>query len=311
MEYISLFSGIEAVSCAWEPLGMKPVVFAEIDPACNKVLKAHYPSVPNVGDVRDIDWLDYGGIDCIVGGSPCQSFSREGKREGFDGESGLVREFVRAVQEAMPRWFVWENVPGTLTIEEGGAFKWLLEQMDKLGYGLAWRVLDARFFGVPHERRRLFLVGSLGTMRCTEVLFDTEGLCRPVTPNNEQWLLLTRGRDADFDCWAKASDGGKTGVTLNYTRTIGRKGTGVALFYNGVTRWCTPTEIERLFGFPDGWTDVGLSDDKRKKILGNSMVVPVMRYIGERILASDKFYRRQYACNTRTIGSTKGVAFGR
>lgn len=106
----------------------------------------------------------------------CQSFSVAGKREGLAGASGLMFEYIRAVRELRPRWFVWENVPGAFTSERGEAYRQLLSEMDEIGYGLAWRVLDAQFFGVAQRRERVFLVGSLGTMRCAEVLFERESL---------------------------------------------------------------------------------------------------------------------------------------
>lgn len=176
MKYISIFSGIEAATVAWQPLGWKPIAFSEIDPFPSTVLQHHYPNVPNLGDITKIDWRPYvGAADIVVGGSPCQSFSVAGKREGLAGASGLMFEYIRAVRELRPRWFVWENVPGAFSSERG-AYRQLLSEMDALGYGLAWRVLDAQFFGVAQRRERVFLVGSLGTMRSAEVLFERESL---------------------------------------------------------------------------------------------------------------------------------------
>lgn len=178
MKYISIFSGIEAATVAWQPLGWKPIAFSEIDPFPSAVLQHHYPNIPNLGDITKIDWSPYvGAADIVVGGSPCQSFSIAGKREGLAGASGLMFEYVRAVRELRPRWFVWENVPGALSSERGGgAYRQLLSEMDALGYGLAWRVLDAQFFGVAQRRERVFLVGSLGTMCSAEVLFERESM---------------------------------------------------------------------------------------------------------------------------------------
>lgn len=177
MRYISLFSGIEAATVAWEPLGWEPVCFAELDPFPCAVLEHRYPHVPNVGDVTKVNWKKFKNkCDIVVGGSPCQSFSVAGKREGLSGESGLMFEYIRAVREVRPRWFLWENVPGALSSEGGEAFRQLLSEMDKLGYGLAWRVLDAQFFGVAQRRRRVFLVGRLGACPPVEVLFDLEGM---------------------------------------------------------------------------------------------------------------------------------------
>ena len=179
MRYVSVFSGVEAATLAWDQLGWEPVAFSEIDPFPSAVLAERFPNVPNLGDITKIDWSRIGAVDLVVGGSPCQSFSVAGKREGLAGASGLMFEYIRCVRELRPRWFVWENVPGALSSEGGAAFGQLLAEMDDLGYGLAWRVLDAQFFGVAQRRRRVFLVGSLGdggAERACEVLFEPESL---------------------------------------------------------------------------------------------------------------------------------------
>lgn len=134
----------------------------------------------------------------------CQSFSVAGKREGLAGASGLMFEYIRAVRELRPRWFVWENVPGAFTSERGEAYRQLLSEMDALGYGLAWRVLDAQFFGVAQRRERVFLVGSLGTMRCAEVLFERESLSWDHQSSRQKRQALTeeaqeRVGEADHD----------------------------------------------------------------------------------------------------------------
>lgn len=178
LKYISLFSGIEAASVAWEPLGWEPIAFSEIEPFPCALLDQRFPQVSNLGDITKIDWSSYcGKADVIVGGSPCQSFSIAGNREGLKGESGLMFEYIRAVREVLPRYFVWENVPGALSSEGGAAFAQLLREMDVIGYGLAWRVLDAQFFGVAQRRRRIFLVGCLGNAgRAAQILFDGESM---------------------------------------------------------------------------------------------------------------------------------------
>lgn len=176
MRYISIFSGIEAASVAFNPLGWEPMAFSEIEPFPSAVLAQRYPSIPNLGDITKVDWKPYRGkADLVVGGSPCQSFSVAGKREGLKGESGLMFEFIRCVREVRPRWFLWENVPGALTSENGAAFGQLLHEMaDGRGYGCSWRVLDAQFFGVAQRRRRLFLVGRAGDgyREACQVLFE-------------------------------------------------------------------------------------------------------------------------------------------
>lgn len=178
MRYLSVFSGVEAASLAWEPLGWEPMAFSEIDEFPSAVLAHRFPDVTNLGDITKVDWSPYHGTaDLVVGGSPCQSFSIAGGRTGLEGASGLMWEYVRCVREVMPRWLVWENVRGALSSTHGEDFGCLLRALDDLGYGLAWRVLDAQFFGVAQRRERVFLVGRLGDVEgpC-EVLFDSEGL---------------------------------------------------------------------------------------------------------------------------------------
>ena len=123
----------------------------------------------------------------------CQSFSIAGTRAGLNGASGLMWEYVRAVRELRPRWFLWENVPGALSSAHGEDFRCLLTSMDELGYGLAWRVLDAQFFGVAQRRRRVFLVGHLGDERSGEVLFEPESLRWDTPSSREKRKALTRG----------------------------------------------------------------------------------------------------------------------
>ncbi|RHL25419.1 DNA cytosine methyltransferase [Collinsella sp. AF38-3AC] len=198
--YVSIFSGVEAATLAWGPLGWEPVAFSEIEPFPCAVLAERWPDVPNLGDITKIDWKEEidGAIDLVVGGSPCQSFSVAGKREGLKGASGLMFEYIRCVQELRPRWFLWENVPGALTSEDGGAFGQLLSEMDELGYSLAWRVLDAQFFGVAQRRRRLFLVGHLGTESPAEVLLEPDCLSGNPQSSREKRKELARraGRSA-------------------------------------------------------------------------------------------------------------------
>lgn len=211
MRYVSIFSGVEAATLAFGPLGWEPMAFAEVEPFPCAVLRARFPEVPNLGDVTKVDWSGFvranGTPDVLVGGSPCQSFSVAGGRTGLDGASGLMWEYVRAVRELRPRVVLWENVPGALSSTHGEDFRCLLESLDGLGYGLAWRILDAQFFGVSQRRRRLFLVGfpgDGGAERACEVLFEPHCL-RWDTPSSkeEREALAARARGG-----ADAPDGG-------------------------------------------------------------------------------------------------------
>ena len=134
MKYISLFSGIEAATVAWQTLGWEPVAYAEIEPFPKAVLKHHYPNVPDLGDMTKVNWKEYHhAADVVVGGSPCQAFSIAGLRKALDDPRGqLMLEYLRACAEIDPEWIVWENVPGVLSAEHGQAFQSLLEAVAEL-----------------------------------------------------------------------------------------------------------------------------------------------------------------------------------
>lgn len=212
MRYVSVFSGIEAASVAWEPLGWEPVAFAEIDAFPSAVLAERYPDVPNLGDITRIDWKEFinehGRPDVVVGGSPCQSFSIAGGRESLGGESRLMFEYIRAVQDLRPRWFLWENVPGVLNTRDN-AFVQLLDSLQDLGYALAWRMLDAQFFGVAQRRRRVFLVGHLGDGGApAAVLFESESVSGNTQTSREKREELA----ADTGFGPAGADGRRCGA---------------------------------------------------------------------------------------------------
>jgi DNA (cytosine-5)-methyltransferase 1 len=187
MKFGSLFSGIEAASAAWLPLGWCCAWVAEIDPFACAVLRHHYPDVPNLGDVNRIDPDAVEPVDLIVFGSPCQSFSVAGKRLGLDDPRGnMALVGLRVVGRIRPRWVVWENVPGVLSSDEGRDFGAFLGLLGELGYGFAYRVLDAQHAGVPQRRRRVFVVGYLGDWRpAAAVLFEPESLRGDTPPRRE------------------------------------------------------------------------------------------------------------------------------
>ena len=166
MRYGSVCSGIEAATAAWHHMGWEAAFFSEIEKFPCAVLQHHYPDVPLHGDFTTIGKNEYGKIDLLVGGTPCQSFSVAGLRGGLDDDRGnLALEFCRLAQREQPRWIVWENVPGVLSSNGGRDFGSILGALEDLGYGLAYRVLDAQYFGVAQRRRRVFVVGSLGDWR--------------------------------------------------------------------------------------------------------------------------------------------------
>jgi len=207
MKYLSVCSGIEAASVAWEKLGWKPVAFSEIEPFPSAVLNHHWPEVPNLGDMTKYEsWKFEEPIDVLVGGTPCQAFSVAGLRKGLaDPRGGLSLTFVNIADHFNPKWILWENVPGVLSSRdngfgcflgalagEDGELKPPGEKWADAGcvYGpkrsIAWRCLDAQYFGVAQRRKRCFLVACPRDQGDpAKVLFEWEGLRRDTAPSRE------------------------------------------------------------------------------------------------------------------------------
>ena len=198
MIYGSVCSGIEAATVAWHPLGWKPAFFSEIEPFPRAVLDHHYPEVPLHGDFTTIKTNQYRPIDLLVGGTPCQSFSIAGLRGGLDDSRGnLALEFLKLAKLLRPRWVVWENVPGVLSSNGGRDFGSILTGLGEIGYGFAYRVLDAQYFGLAQRRKRVFVIGYLGDWRlAAAVLFERQSLHGHPAPSREKGQGTTSG----FEC---------------------------------------------------------------------------------------------------------------
>ena len=365
MRYLSVCSGIESATVAWHGLGWQPVGFSEIEPFPSAVLAHHYPTVPNYGDMTKHEtWpITPGTVDLLVGGTPCQSFSVAGLRQGLaDPRGNLTLVYLAMVARLRPKWVVWENVPGVLS-DSTGAFGAFLGGLGQLGYGWTYRILDAQHFGVPQRRRRVFVVGHSGGawQRAAAVLFEPESLRgdRPPSRGTGQGVAgiavkgaaigrkpsagpqygecLSDGSMYTLNCTEvhavlppiahaltsrhdNSEDGSGRGTPLvavayGFQPRIARNGRGdmgetcdtlsaqaggtgkgdsapCVATQCGVRR-IMPIECERLQGFPDNHTLVPYRgkpacDGPRYKALGNSMAVPCMRWIGERLAAVDK-----------------------
>ena len=312
MIFGSVCSGISSESVAWQPLGWKAAWFSEIEPFPSAVLTHHYPELPNLGDItkiHDNETFKKETIDILVGGTPCQSFSQAGRREGFGDPRGrLALRFLEIAEMRRPRWVVWENTEAALSANSGRDFGALLWKMGKIGYGYAWRVLDARDFGLPQSRRRLFVVAYLGDWKRAAAVFSDLGSMHG---------NLEAGRDVAPETGRAGSEGAGTTPTTfvikgnAISRRLGAASQGIAvreeLMYcvtksqhhaviaDGVARYILPVEAERLQGLPDDYTRVPYRghpaqqcpDSLRYEVVGNAMPVPVMNWLGERIAFVD------------------------
>lgn len=207
MRYLSVCSGVGSDHIAWSGLPWECVGFAEVDPFPAAVLAHHWPRIPNYGDFTVIQGEDLEGtVDLVVGGTPCQSHSIAGQRAGLEDRRGqLVFEHIRIAATSGAAWFLWENVPGVLSVNGGRDFGAILGALAECGFGCAYRVLDAQYFGVPQRRRRVFVVGYRGDWRpAAAVLFELKGLRRGVAPG--------QGSGEDVAGTLEASLGGSRGA---------------------------------------------------------------------------------------------------
>jgi len=247
MNFLSVCSGIEAASVAWNPLGWKAWALSEIDKFPSAVLAHHYPTTPNLGDMTKFkDWPD-ATLDLLCGGTPCQSFSNAGLRAGLDDPRGqLMLTFGAIAARYRPRWLVWENVPGVLSSNGGRDFGAFLGLLGFLGYGFAYRVLDAQFVrvdgyarAVPQRRQRVFVVGCLGDWRsAAAVLLERESLRGDLAPRRRAREAIAPtlsartkgggGLGTDFDL-----DGGLVQQAYGGNNTTGPRDVASALSAHG------------------------------------------------------------------------------
>ncbi len=239
LSFGSICSGIEAASVAWHPLGWRAAFFSEIEKFPCHVLEHHYGAnlpgealprngVPNLGDMTKFKGWPDATIDVLVGGTPCQSFSLAGLRKGLaDPRGNLMLTYLAIAERYRPRWLVWENVPGVLS-DKDNAFGALLGGMGQLGYGFAYRVLDAQYIrvdgfarAVPQRRRRVFVVGCAGSwQRAAAVFFERESLLGNPAPRREA------GKAVAAVVTASAGERGANGAeSANYVaHTLNAKG---------------------------------------------------------------------------------------
>jgi DNA (cytosine-5)-methyltransferase 1 len=275
------------------------VGYSEIDKYASQVLKYHYPTIKNYGDCKTIDWASVPDFDLLTGGSPCQDFSIAGKRKGITGErSGLVWEYLRCLEEKKPEYFIWENVKGVLSSRRGFDFGNILTAFSEAGYTLWWQVLNAKDFGVPQNRERVFIIGSRSG-RIPEVFFERGADSKDTQQPSSNAIDRNYGKGADkhgqrtmiMNMHTSARNPNRK---LEHARTI-RLGGGKSLdnkhtwdtyMIDGKIRRLTPRECERLMGWPDDWTRWGIndkgekvemSDSQRYKMCGNGVVSAVVR----------------------------------
>ena len=210
-------------------------------------------------EIRTVKSSEIPDHDLLVGGFPCQAFSIAGKRRGFDDTRGtLFFEIARILREKKPRLCLLENVKGLLSHDNGNTFKTIISTLDELGYDIQWQVLNSKNFGVPQNRERVFIIGHL------------RGTARP-----EVFPVGGTNKESDERLQSTAIDS-------NYWKGFDNHGQRTGIEQDTRIRRLTPTECERLQGFPDDWTE-GISDTQRYKCLGNAVTTNVITYIAKKL----------------------------
>jgi DNA (cytosine-5)-methyltransferase 1 len=279
---MSVFSGIGGFELGLHRAGHETKSFCEADPAARAVLNARFPGVPISNDVRGVRRIPK-GIDMITAGFPCQNLSQAGDTRGIFGvRSGLVKELFRLLETNQPRFVLIENVPFMLRLKRGRAIQVIVEKLESLGYGWAYRTIDAQSFGLPHRRPRVFLLASRSEdVRAILLGCDAGKLPRQKTVRSFgfYWTEGTRGIG-----WATNSL-----PVLKAGSAIGVPSPPAMILPDG--RVATPhiCDAERLQGFPAHWTSPASRVTARRhrwRLVGNAVNVRVSRWIGSRLNVS-------------------------
>lgn len=281
---VGLFAGIGGIERGLHLAGFQSDLLCEIDAGAQRVLAHHFPGVPIAHDVRQLRALPKAEI--IAAGFPCQDLSQAGKTAGIRGRhSGLVAEVFRFLSRpaTAPRWLLLENVPFMLQLQRGRAMRFLVEALEELGYAWAYRIVDARSFGVPQRRQRVLLVASR-TEDPRGILFHGNEQ-EPSPPDANKvacgfyWTEGLKGLGWAVDAVPTLKGGSTVGIPsppairLPHDRSI-----------------VTPEirDAERLQGFDADWTLPAVEDDKRRngprwRLVGNAVSVPVAKWLGDRL----------------------------
>lgn len=273
MKYIELFAGVGGFRLGIERATDAGCVFAnEWDKYAAQTYNKNFGGEIDTRDITTISTDEIPNHDLLVGGFPCQAFSVAGKRAGFNDTRGtMFFEIARILADKKPQHLLLENVKGLLSHDSGRTFQTILKVLADLGYGVEWQVLNSKDFGVPQNRERVFIVGHLGGIGGRQVFPITRAAQATditILAHHKSYRRNSQVFDpqGQTEALSTSQGGGREHFTIKDMRI----------------RRLTPTECERLQGFPDGWTE-GVSDTQRYKQMGNAVTVNVIKAIIERL----------------------------
>lgn len=311
----SVCSGIEAASVAWRPLGFDFKWFSEIAEFPSKVLASRYPNVINIGDMTNVPQKIINGeieiTDIICGGTPCQAYSNAGYKKGLlDSRGNLTLKFLDIIsandnirdRNALPETIVlWENVEGVLS-DKTNAFGCFISSLaglptvldvnrsfPKAGFiygskrNVAWRVLDAKYFGIPQQRRRLYVLAGGKAFHPENILFEEHN--NDLLPEFPEFPLCFEKDGHSFEVFRSYTDCLYSSYATKWNGNAAANNGSLFVVQDDRLRRLTPLECERLMGFPDDYTNIdGAKRTNRYQAIGNSWSVPVIKWIGNRII---------------------------
>jgi len=299
MRVASFFSGIGGIDLGLERTGMEVVFQCEINNFGQAILNKHWPNVELRGDINNVEAKDVPKAELWCGGFPCQdlSLANQGKRQGLEGaRSGLFYMFAELLraQKKKPRWVFMENVPGLLNSRKGDDFRRLLYTMDELGYGVSWRVLDAKYFGTPQRRRRVYIVASYRSLRSSEVLFEPRAttITDKTIGSEEHSYASGTFTENQISNYYAIQHAGIGRVPTAGPQAKGYRNDGEAYTCDSRGSSDAICQTHAPFGIRASSGISGGLDSNRWRALGNAVAVPVIEWIGNRIVEVDnKYYR--------------------
>lgn len=289
MRFASFFAGIGGFDLGFQRAGMIPVFHCEIDPFCQRILKRHWPEVPLHDDITTLKARDIPETELWAGGWPCQDVSHgNAQRKGIYGaRSGLFFSFAELARKARPGWIVLENVSGLLSSDDGAAFESVIEQLEEIGYMGVWFTCNTLSAGLPHNRERIFIVGSYRSPLSHEFCSDGSKLLGDNSPRKESRTLPRPGVRGEFvsDTPLLVQRRGGFGYTkaTSYCPTIRAQSGKHQGGHSDRPILCGQKldlgRVRETNGIP------GRLDGKRGRLIGNAVAPPIAEFIGKRILA--------------------------
>lgn len=314
LRIFSVCSGVGGMEISLDRNRFVIVGHSEVDKHCNAVLRYRFPGVKNYGDITKVNKSELPDFDILIGGTPCSDLSISGKRKGIFGRrSGLFMDFVGVLQEKRPDYFIWENVKGAINSNNGWDFAYVQTELAKSGYDFRWEIFNGRDYGVPQNRERVFIIGHLTgsgrskifceSKRCSESSKDEGRRCRISVNDNREGKVMPdtflmayskSTRDYTIDHRAKLNIEANT---LNTGDGCRSQSTANYITYKFGDDWrvrkITPLEAERLMGWEDDWTKIGMKGDgtkynipesSRYAMCGNGVISNKVKCILERLV---------------------------